>query len=103
MYENLLGEFFGTLVLIVFGCGVCATCSLEGSKGKGGGWICIVFGWGFAVTFGVFTAISLGAPQADLNPAVTIGKMLAGVYNFQQFLATSVVQILGGVVGAAIV
>ena len=103
MYDNLLGEFFGTMVLLVFGCGVCATCSLEGSKGKGGGWICIAFGWGFAVTFGVFTAISLGAPQGDLNPAVTLGKMLAGVYNFQQFLATSVIQILGGVVGAAIV
>ena len=29
--------------------------------------------------------------------------MLAGVYNFQQFLATSVIQILGGIAGAAIV
>ena len=37
MYDNLLGEFFGTMVLIVFGGGVCATCSLEDSKGKGGG------------------------------------------------------------------
>ena len=31
MYDNLLGEFFGTMVLIVFGGGVCATCSLEDS------------------------------------------------------------------------
>lgn len=35
--DNLIGEFFGTAVLIVFGSGVCATCSLEKSKGQGGG------------------------------------------------------------------
>ena len=101
--DNLLGEFMGTMVLIVFGAGVCCTCSLEKSKGLGGGWICIVFGWGFAVTFGVFTSATLGAPQADLNPAVTLGKTLAGVYTFSEFISTSLVQILGAALGAAIV
>ena len=71
--DNLLGEFFGTMVLMVFGCGVCACNTLTGSKGQNGGWICITAGWGFAVTLGVFTATTLGAPQGDLNPAVTLG------------------------------
>ena len=31
--ENLLGEFMGTLVLIVFGAGVCANLTLVKSKG----------------------------------------------------------------------
>ncbi len=101
--ENLFGEFFGTLVLIVFGCGVCANMSLTKSKGQGGGWICIAVGWGFAVTLGVFTATTLGAPQGDLNPAVTLAKMMAGVYTFSQFIATSIAQLLGAIVGAAIV
>ena len=101
--ENLFGEFFGTLVLVVFGCGVCANLTLTKSKGVGGGWICIAFGWGLAVTLGVFTATTLGAPQGDLNPAVTLAKTLAGVYTFGQFIMTSLVQILGGIVGAAIV
>ncbi len=101
--DNLIGEFFGTAVLIVFGSGVCATCSLEKSKGQGGGWICIAFGWGFAVMLGVYVAISLGAPQGDLNPAVTFGKMFAGVYTFQQFIATSIAQLLGGILGGIIV
>lgn len=101
--ENLFGEFFGTLVLVVFGCGVCANLTLTKSKGVGGGWICIAFGWGFAVTLGVFTATTLGAPQGDLNPAVTLAKTLAGVYTFGQFITTSIVQILGGIAGAAIV
>lgn len=102
-YENLLGEFFGTMVLLVFGCGVCANLTLTKSKGTGGGWICIAFGWGFAVTFGVFTATTLGAPQGDLNPAVTLAKMFCGVYTFNQFIVTSLIQILGGVAGATIV
>ncbi|MBR2215657.1 MAG: aquaporin family protein [Selenomonadaceae bacterium] len=101
--ENLLGEFLGTLVLVVFGCGVCANLTLTKSKGVGGGWICIAFGWGFAVTMGVFTATTLGAPQGDLNPAVTLAKTMAGIYTFGQFIATSIAQLVGAIVGAAIV
>ncbi|MDY6350214.1 MAG: MIP/aquaporin family protein, partial [Selenomonas sp.] len=48
-------------------------------------------------------ATTLGAPQGDLNPAVTFGKMLVGIYTFPQFLMTSLVQILGGILGATIV
>ena len=51
--DNLIGEFFGTMVLIVFGAGVCACNTLTKSKGQNGGWICITVGWGFAVTLGV--------------------------------------------------
>ena len=101
--ENLLGEFVGTMVLLVFGCGVCANLTLEKSKGQNSGWVNISIGWGFAVTLGVFTATTLGAPQGDLNPSVTFAKMLVGIYTFPQFLMTSLVQILGGILGATIV
>lgn len=101
--DNLFGEFLGTAVLIVFGCGVCACCSLKGSKAENAGWIVITAGWGFAVMLGVFTSTSLGAPQGDLNPAVTLGKALNGVYTPAQAAATMVVQIAGGIVGAVIV
>lgn len=101
--DNLLGEFFGTAVLIVFGCGVCANMSLTQSKGQGGGWICIAVGWGFAVTLGVFTATTLGAPQGDLNPAVTLAKTMVGIYTPIQFAATSAAQLVGAIFGAALV
>lgn len=103
IYDNLLGEFIGTMVLIVFGGGVCACNTLAKSKGQGGGWICITTAWGFAVMLGVFTATTLGAPQGDLNPAVTLGKTMIGIYSVPQFIVTSIVQILGGSLGAAIV
>lgn len=102
MFDNLLGEFMGTLVLVTFGCGVCANLTLKDSKGVGGGWICITAGWGFAVLMGVYTSNALGAPQADLNPSVTLAKTLAGVYGWSQFAATSIVQILGGICGAVV-
>ena len=101
--DNLFGEFMGTMVLIVFGSGVCANMSLTKSKGQGGGWICIAVGWGFAVTLGVFTATTLGAPQGDLNPAVTLAKTMAGIYTVPQLMATSAAQLVGGIVGATIV
>lgn len=101
--DNLFGEFMGTMVLIVFGCGVCANMTLTNSKGQGGGWVCIAIGWGFAVTLGVFTATTLGAPQGDLNPAVTLAKTMVGIYTPAQFLATSAAQLVGAILGAAIV
>ena len=101
--DNLLGEFMGTLVLVVFGCGANATLTLEKSFGKGGGWICTSAGWGFAVLFGVLTATALGAPQADINPSVTLAKTMAGIYTWGQFVATALVQIIGGIAGGIIV
>jgi len=101
--DNLFGEFMGTMVLIVFGCGVCANMTLTNSKGQGGGWVCIALGWGFAVTLGVFTATTLGAPQGDLNPAVTLAKTMVGIYTPAQFIATSGAQLVGAILGAAIV
>lgn len=103
MMDNLFGEFIGTVVLIIFGCGVVANCSLKGSKGENGGWIVITAGWGFAVTLGVFAATSLGAPQGDLNPAVTLAKAMNGVYSPVQAAATMVAQVIGGIVGGVIV
>ena len=44
-------EFIGTLVLVLFGDGVCAACSLNKSKAKGGGWVVISLAWGLAVGY----------------------------------------------------
>ncbi len=46
-----------------------------------------------AVTLGVFPATPLGAPQGDLNPAVTLVETLIGIYTVPQFIVTSIVQI----------
>lgn len=100
---NLLGEFLGTMTLVVFGDGLVACALLNKSKGQNAGWVHITIGWGAAVVMGVFAATSLGAPQADINPAVTLAKMLAGTYSLQHAVMTMLVQVAGGILAGVIV
>lgn len=100
MNQQLLGEMIGTMVLIAFGDGTVATAVLNKSKGQGASWVHICWGWAFAVMMGVFTAQAIGAPQADLNPAVTLFKTFMGVYTGGQAVATMAVQIFGAFLGA---
>ncbi|MGO3210014.1 MAG: MIP/aquaporin family protein, partial [Brachybacterium sp.] len=68
----LLSEIAGTAMLTLLGGGVVANAILGKTKGNGGGWLMINFGWGLAVFAGVWTAFKTGA---HLNPAVTIGLL----------------------------
>ena len=99
----LLGEFLGTLILIVLGTGVVANVLLHGSKGENAGWMTITTGWAIAVIVGVFVAQSVGSSQADINPAVSLVKLIIGHYDFVLFLKIVVVQILGAFCGAGLI
>ncbi|MDY6077114.1 MIP/aquaporin family protein [Mobiluncus sp.] len=102
-----LSEFMGTMFLMIFGTGVCATNTLANSKGKGSGWLLINFGWGFAVMIGVFVAFRTGG---HLNPAVTLGLVAAGKTEYMPGIAVNVpntviyivAQMLGAFVGSAL-
>lgn len=102
MTSPLLGEFLGTMILILLGDGVVAAVLLKGSKAEGSGWLVITAGWAFAVMAGVFTAIACGSSDAHLNPAVTLGfAVRAG--NFAKFAPYLAAQLLGAIAGAALV
>ena len=105
MYPNLLGELLGTMFLIILGDGVVANVLLAKSKGENSGWIVIATGWGLAVLVGVSVAVAAGAPQGDINPAVTLGKYVAmpGTYTFTQMLLTILAETVGAFIGAIIV
>jgi len=77
MHGAIIGEFLGTMVLILFGDGVVANVLLSKSKGQNGGWIVITAGWGLAVLAGIITSLGVGG-VAHLNPAVTIALAVAG-------------------------
>ena len=97
-----LGEFLGTMILILLGDGVVAGVLLKRSKAEGGGWIVITAGWAFAVMAGVFTAIACGSSDAHLNPAVTLGMAMRSG-SFGKVLPYFAAQMLGAMAGATIV
>jgi glycerol uptake facilitator protein len=102
MHGPFLGEFMGTLVLILLGDGVVASVLLKKSKGENSGWIAITTGWGLAVVAGIFTAIAFGSPGAHLNPAVTLTvALLSG--NWSNVGLFWIAQILGAFAGAILV
>jgi len=96
-----VSEVTGTAMLLLLGCGVVATAILKGSKGEGGGWLLINFGWGLAVFCGVFIAFRSGA---HLNPAVTLALAIVGPDNSDGGIFWSQVPIYfaGELVGAFI-
>ena len=102
MTSPLAGEFLGTMILVLLGDGAVAAVLLKRSKAEGSGWMVITAGWAFAVMAGVFTAIACGSSDAHLNPAVTIGFAVREG-NFAKFAPYLVVQMLGAIVGAALV
>jgi glycerol uptake facilitator protein len=102
MTSPFLGEFLGTMILILLGDGVVAGVLLKRSKAESGGWIVITSGWAFAVMAGVFTAVACGSSDAHLNPAVTLGfAVRAG--SFGKCLPYITAQLLGAIAGAALV
>jgi glycerol uptake facilitator protein len=102
MTSPFLGEFLGTMMLILLGDGVVAGVLLKRTKSEGAGWMVITAGWAFAVMAGVFTAVACGSSDAHLNPAVTLGfAVRAG--SFGKCLPYIAAQLLGGITGAALV
>jgi len=97
-----MGEFMGTMMLILLGNGAVANVLLKRSKGEGSGWMVITSGWAFAVLCGIFTAVACGSRDAHLNPAVTVGfAVVSG--DFSKIASYLPAQLLGGMVGAALV
>ena len=99
--DQYIFEFLGTLVLVLFGDGVCAAVTLEKSKAKGAGWVVVTLGWGFAVMIGVLIAGPVSG--AHLNPAVTLGLAAAGKFAWALVPGYIIAQMLGGFVGAVLV
>lgn len=95
-----LSETVGTAMLLLLGAGVVANVVLAKTKGFGGGFLMINFGWGLAVFMGVLVS---GYSGAQLNPAVTIGLITNGLATGAEVpWAAYMIAILGQLVGAFI-
>ncbi|WP_027707755.1 MIP/aquaporin family protein [Zooshikella ganghwensis] len=96
-----IAELIGTFFLILLGAGVVANVSLQKTIGHNAGWIVITFAWGLAV----FTGVIVAGPHsgAHLNPAVTVGLAIAGLFPWSSVITYCIAQMLGAALGASVV
>lgn len=112
---ELIAEFLGTLVLILFGDGCVATFLLfsnnvlPATSGAGaltpGGfipvdWNLIAFGWGFAVMLGIYVAGAVSG--AHINPAVTLAFAIRGKFPWAKVIPYWIAQVVGAFLAALI-
>src|SRR3954467_3324841 len=97
--RELLAEFFGTFVLIVFGIGVVAQVVL--SRQTAGSYLSINIAWGLAVTMGCY--VSAGVTGAHLNPAVTVALAVRRAFPWGRGLPYALAQLGGAFVASAVV
>jgi len=107
-HNPLLGEcsaeFFGTMILILFGVGVVAQVVTGGfptTTGATGDYNSIAWGWGLGVAMAVFIAGRVSG--AHLNPAVTIALATFKGFNPRKIVPYIGAQTAGAFVGALLV
>src|SRR5437762_4045669 len=99
LWREVLAEFLGTFILIVFGVGVVAQVVL--SRSAAGSPLSINIAWGLAVTMGCY--VSAGVTGAHLNPAVTLALAAHRRFPWRKVLPYSTAQIAGAFVASAVV
>ena len=105
LLAQLLAEFLGTFILILFGNGVVAMVVLFPSKIPGemvhGGYTNITLGWGLGVMMGIYVAGKISG--AHLNPAVTLTLAVFRDFPWSKVIPYSLAQTAGAFVAAALV
>lgn len=97
--KELIGEVFGTFILILLGDGVVANVGLAPRLAAPAyNWNTITIGWAFAVIIAVY--VSGGVSGAHLNPAVTLGLAVKRGFPWGKVGPYIVAQFIGAFLGA---
>jgi glycerol uptake facilitator protein len=97
--HELAAEFFGTMILILFGVAVVA--QVVATKGALGDHDSISWAWGLGVMLGIYTAGRISG--AHLNPAVTLTLATFSGFPWRKVAPYSLAQTAGAFVAALIV
>ena len=87
---NFVGELLGTFLLVFFGCGVVVSATLFSAHT---GLFQVAGVWGIGVTLAIYASRHLSC--AHLNPAVTVGMVIAGRMEPRKLLTYLGAQFLG--------
>lgn len=95
--KKYVAEFIGTLVLVLFACGVAA---VTGCIFPEAGYIATALAFGLVI---VAMAYSIGnISGCHINPAVSLAVWMTGKMNTKDFVGYLVAQFLGAIAGAAL-
>lgn len=94
LVAKLIAEMFGTLVLVLFGCGSAVI------AGEQIGFLGISCAFGFSVIIMAYTIG--GISGCHINPAVTVGLAAGGKFPYKDVIPYIIAQCVGAIVGAAI-
>ena len=100
--KKYFAEFFGTMVLVLFGCGTAVvTGGLSGGVEKGTlGVVAIALAFGLSI---VAAAYAIGhISGCHVNPAVSLAVLINGGLSFADFIGYVVAQIAGAFAGSGI-
>lgn len=96
--KKFIAEGLGTAILVLFGCGAAVIAGADGTAGIGLTGISLAFGLAI-----VAAAYGLGPISgAHLNPAVSLGVLLAGRMDAGSFIGYVISQIVGALIGAGV-
>ena len=98
MFRRLSAEFFGTFWLVFGGCGSAVLAAGFPDVGIGFAGVSLAFG----LTVLTMAYAVGGISGGHFNPAVSLGLAIAGRFDFKDILPYWAAQLIGGIVGAAV-
>ncbi len=98
--KKYVAEFIGTFVLVLFGCGTAAAVGCNGAD-PNVAYMLTALAFGLSI---VAMAYSIGRVSGcHVNPAVSIAMLVSGKLSAKDFVGYVVAQVLGAIVGAALI
>lgn len=96
--HQLLSEFMGTALMILFGVGVHADTVLNDTKYHGSGHLFAITTWAFGISVSLFMF-----GNVCINPAMALTQVILGNMTWGTFFPVVIAEMLGGIIGALIV
>jgi glycerol uptake facilitator protein len=100
--QIFLAEMIGSMFLVTMGFSSHAATLLNGSWGKGSGWLMTGLSWGIGLAVGLLAATTLGS-QGHVNPMVTLAFIAAGMFPAAEAPLYLAAQITGGILSGVVV
>lgn len=98
--KKLIAELIGTFSLVLIGCGTAVIAGISNTGPAGTGLLGISIAFGFALVAMAYTIG--GISGCHINPAVTIGVLLAGRMSSKDAAGYIIAQLIGAILGAGV-